>query len=199
MHRLILDHIALQLSEPPSENTALFYEVLLKIIGGMGCKLSTGVKNYDPLAKKLPNTSELDDSLGRRTKRPRKSGVPNTDTSILAMPYAIEEYSLEYIYRDLLKETLVSLCRIGIPNRNLQSIIGESAIQVEDLSNEFGLKTVALLREARYQISQVPVVLEHSAPCIVKTLDAVSRIFQVEKATVLKAGFILCSLLLFPF
>ncbi|VUZ50313.1 unnamed protein product, partial [Hymenolepis diminuta] len=41
-----------------------------------------------------------------------------------------------------------------------------------------------LLREARYQISKV--VLEHSTPCIVKTLDAVSRIFQVEKSAVLK-------------
>lgn len=96
----------------------------------MGCQLAIGVKSCDPFVKRLQNTSELDDSFGRRTKRPRKSGVPNADASILGVPNAIEETSLESVYRALLKETLVSLCRIGIPNRNLQSIIGEAAIQV---------------------------------------------------------------------
>ncbi|KAM7543213.1 hypothetical protein Aperf_G00000011915 [Anoplocephala perfoliata] len=184
LHRLIFEHIALELSEPPSENTALFYETLLKIIGGMGCQLATGVKSCDPLAKRFQNTIELDDSFGRRCKRPRKSDVQNGNDSALGISCVNEESNLESVYRDLMKETLVSLCRIGIPNRNLQSIIGEAAIQVEDLSNEFGLKTEALLREARHQISQV--VIDHSVPCIIKTLEVVARIFQVEKAVLLK-------------
>lgn len=133
MHRLIFDHIALQLSEPPSENTALFYETFLKIIGGMGCQLATGIKSCDPLAKRFQNTIELDDSFGRRCKRLRKSDIQDSNFSVLGICYVNEESSLESVYRDLLKETLVALCRIGILNRNLQSIIGEAAIQVSIL------------------------------------------------------------------
>ncbi|VDK33753.1 unnamed protein product [Taenia asiatica] len=179
LHRLLLDRLAVH----ASESSCAYQETCLEVMGGIGRQLANGIKSLDPLI--TSTTNEWDSSFGRMSgiKRSRKSCC-DVDLSAARVSWGNDENNQEFLYCNLLKDTLASICRLGVSNSHSHSLIGGAAVQINRLSSSLASTNLSILREAKQQIAQV--LVEHLDPSVGQAFETLARIFQLEKLTIVR-------------
>ncbi|VDD83999.1 unnamed protein product [Mesocestoides corti] len=180
LHRLLLDRLSLN-SDPDS---SAYQETCLLAVGGLGRQLAAGIQNTDPLILMGTSADPNGSSGRRRTLTTSRKSCPGADLAKFDASCGGDGCQQEFIYYDLLKETVAVLCRLGIVNRHWHSLVGETSIQIDKLSGILDSTTAFLLRNAKRQIARV--LVEHLDPSVSQAFETVARIFRLDKLHVIR-------------